>query len=111
MVFADVKSVVLGAFYFIVDAKGVRAWAYPLVVFGSNAILAYVAPILLKIHVLQEWSVGAGGKMVPMQQWWLDSFVARFGRVPGGWLYTISYIAAWWVILWVFYRKKIFLRV
>jgi hypothetical protein len=31
-----------------------------------------------------------------------DSFVARFGRIPGGWLYTASYIAAWWIVLFIF---------
>jgi predicted acyltransferase len=35
----------------------------------------------------------------------------RAGRVPGGWLYTFGYILFWWLILWLMYRKQIFLRV
>ena len=33
------------------------------------------------------------------------------GRINGGWLYTAAYIAAWWGVLFLFYRKQWFLRV
>lgn len=104
---AGLASIALALFYLIVDVKGWRRWAFPLVVFGSNAIVAYVAPILIKVHVLREWTVGA----VSVQQWFLERSVAWMGRVPGGWLYTTGYIVVWWIVLCVLYRKKIFLRV
>lgn len=109
---AGAATVVLGLFYLIVDAKSWRWWAFPLLVFGSNAIVAYVAPIIVKIHVLQEWSVPtAGGKWITIQQWALNESSQALGRVPGGWLYTAVYIVAWWLILWVLYRKKMFLKI
>lgn len=109
---AGTGSVVLALFHLLIDTNGWRAWAYPLLVFGANAITAYVAPILVKVWVLQEWQVHLpGGQMKPILQWLLDSSVNTFGRVPGGWFYTISYLLVWWVILWQLYRKKLFLRV
>lgn len=104
---AGTGSLVLGLFYLVIDALGWRWWAYPAVVFGSNAIVAYVAPILVKVHMLQEWTVGS----VPVQQWYLNTLIAHHGRIPGGWLYTATYIAFWWVTLFILYRKKMFLRV
>jgi predicted acyltransferase len=108
---AGTAALALGLFHLILDVAGWRPWSYPLVVFGSNAILAYVAPILVKVLVLQVWHIHAGGQSVPLLQWFLDSCVAHTNRVVGGWLYTIGYIAVWWVALWQLYRRKAFLRV
>lgn len=99
------------AFYLVIDQAGWKWLAMPLVVFGANAILAYVMPILVKVMILQEWSPPAPGKGKNMQEAWLHSMVENFGRWQGGWLYTISYILVWWVILAILYKKKVFLRV
>jgi predicted acyltransferase len=109
---AGTGSIALGLLYLTIDAQGWRRWAYPLIVFGSNAIVAYVVPILAKVWVLQEWQVRVpGGQTKPILQWLLDACITKTGRIPGGWLYTIGYIAAWWAVLWLLYRKRLFLRV
>lgn len=109
---AGTGSMVLGLFYLIIDAHRWSKWAFPLIVFGSNAIVAYVAPILVKLLILQKWQFAVPGHgSVPILQHWLDVLVAQFGRVPGGWIYTIAYIVVWWLILWQLYRRKLFLRV
>jgi len=108
---AGTGAIVLGFFYLLIDSNGWRAWSYPLLVFGSNAILAYVVPILVKVLVLQVWQVSVGGRLVPMQQWFLDYCVNHSDRVVGGWLYTLGFILAWWLVLWQLYRRKVFFRV
>jgi predicted acyltransferase len=103
---------VLALLFFLQDVAGCRAWAFPLVVAGSNAILAYVAPILVKIHVLQEWTwPAAGGATVPLQQAILRACVAAFGPVPGGWTYTALYLLFWWLVLLALHRRRLYLRV
>jgi len=105
-------TLALALFYALLDTTGWHAWAYPLLVFGSNAILAYVAPILAKALILQEWLVHvAPGQAVPVLQWWLDFWIHHTDRITGGWLYTLTYIAVWWVALWYLYRRRVFLRV
>ena len=109
---AGTGSLVLGLFYLIIDAHRISKWAFPLIIFGSNAIVAYVAPILMKLWVLQRWHVNVPGHgSVAVLQRLLDLCKAHFGIVAGGWLYTIGYIVVWWLILWQLYRKKLFLRV
>lgn len=113
---AGCGALALAALFLLIDVAGWRRPAFPLVVFGSNAIVAYVAPILVKIHVLQEWlwpPSGPGPSSAPssLQQAIQQALVADFGRVRGGWLYTLGYIGVWWLILFVLYRKRIFLRV
>jgi len=111
LVAAGTGTLVLGIFYLIIDAHKWSKWSYPLVVFGANAIVAYVAPILVKLWVLQRWHVGGKGHSAPVLQWWLDACKAHLGPVPGGWVYTIFYVAVWWVVLWQLYRRKWFVRV
>jgi len=104
---AGLGTLLMGIFYLLFDLKGWRFWAYPLVVPGSNALLAYLAPIVFKVWVLQGWTLGK----VSLQQAWLDFLVAYGGKITGGWLYTLSYIVFWWLVLWWFYHRRIFLRV
>jgi predicted acyltransferase len=86
---------------------------YPLIVFGSNALVAYVGAILFKVHVLQEWTARSplSGQQVTLQQAGLDWCVREAGdRIAGGWLYTGLYIGVWWFVCWCLYRRKLFLR-
>ncbi|HEY3265802.1 MAG TPA: heparan-alpha-glucosaminide N-acetyltransferase domain-containing protein [Armatimonadota bacterium] len=111
LLMAGSGSLMLGGLYAVMDAGGIKAWAYPLLVFGSNAIVAYVAPILVKAFMLQEWRMWTPHGRIPVQDWLLSVCVQRAGRVGGGWAYTVGYIGFWWCVLWLLYRKKVFLRV
>lgn len=106
-------SMILGFLYLTIDAGGLRAWAYPLIVFGANAITAYVLPILVKVLVLQQWTwTGPGnGARLTLQQTMYAFLYGHLGRIPGGWTYTAMYILFWWLVLFAMYRKKIFVRV
>jgi predicted acyltransferase len=102
---------VLGGLYLIMDVLGQRAWAFPLQVFGANAIVAYVAPILVKVHILQEWQwTMPDGSHLPLQQAFLHTCFVHAGHTAGGWLYTGTYILCSWCVLWVMHRKRVFLR-
>ncbi len=108
---AGLGCAVLAALYLTADVIGLRWLVYPLVVPGSNAIFAYVAPILVKVYILQGWTLPArAGGSVTIQQAYLDTLVREYGRIAGGWLYTMSYILLWWLILAWMYAKRILLR-
>ncbi|MEN6357049.1 MAG: DUF5009 domain-containing protein [Armatimonadota bacterium] len=85
---AGTATIMLGIFHFAIDMRGRKIWAYPLLVFGSNAIVVYVAPIVFKSLVLHPVHISTGG-----------------------WLRSLGYAAFWWIILWVLYRKRLFLKV
>lgn len=106
-------ALLLGTLYVLLDVKNTtgfwKVWALPLVIFGSNAIVAYVTPILVKLYILRVWTWP--GTHVPLEQAFLHSAVRRWGTVNGGWHYTLAYIGIWWLVLVILYRRKIFLRV
>lgn len=105
----------LGLMYILVDAVPGRwgaALAFPLIVAGMNAILVYVAPILTKALILRNITLnGPGGTPinaeVALQQW----CYMHWGRITGGWLYTVAYIGVWWLVLLFFYRRRWFLKI
>jgi len=108
---AGLGTLLLGVFYLIIDAAGWWHWSYPLLVLGANAILAYVMPILVKLLILENWQHPLNGVKVTLEQWLLAGAKGHYGPINGGWLYTAGYMLFWWIILWFFFRKKMFLRV
>jgi len=104
---AGLGTILLGILHYLVDARGWHGWAFVLKVLGSNALFAYVVPILVKVWLLQRIELGG----VSIQQHILTACQGLAGSYGGGWLYTLSYIVFWWLVLWVLYRQRIFLRV
>ncbi len=105
-------AALLGLLYFATDMKHLRAWAFPLVVMGRNAITAFVAPILVNIYILGGWGWSLpGGRFESLQEAWVKLYTGPMGAGLGGLLYTLSYLAAWWLVLFWMYRRKVFLRV
>jgi predicted acyltransferase len=106
-------AVVLSFFYYIIEERGKNRWAYPLIVFGSNAIVAYVVPILMKVWLFMTPVIGSpgDGRLISLQKWLITSLTGHLGVWAGGWLYTFGYIALWWLILWILYLKRWFVRV
>ncbi len=103
---------VLSAFYLLIDMRGWKAWAFPFVIFGMNAIVAYVLPILVKVYIFQEWMWDmSDGTHLPLGEAIPHWFFIHLGHVTGGWAYTAAYIVFWWLVLLQMYRKKVFVRV
>jgi predicted acyltransferase len=105
---AGLGTLGLLAFYLIGDARAgrQRALLSPLTVAGRNSLFAYVAPILAKLWVLDVWRVNWTGKSLSI----LDSLLilARrgLGDQAGGWLYSLGYVGAVWLVLWALARRN-----
>ena len=78
----------------------------PLEVFGGNALLGYIAPILFKTWVLQDWKLGSSN----LQDSALNGLTSQFGRELGGWAYTLLYLLLCWVFLRYCQSKKWYLK-
>ena len=108
---AGLGLVTLSALIVVVDVWKWHTLAFPLVVFGTNAIVAYVAPILIKVLVLQKMvcTLKDGSHLNAIDNF-LHYCVAHFGRYPGGWVYTLTYIVVCWLVLLAMYRGRVFVR-
>jgi predicted acyltransferase len=109
---AGMGTVVLGVMYLVIDVRGLRGWDFPLIVFGMNALVGYVAPILLKAYILLGWTCGLpNGGRASLQEAFIKYFKFHAGEINGGWMYTCAYILFWWLILLCMYKKRVFVKV
>ncbi len=108
---AGLGAILLAGLYWILDVKKWTWWAYPFLVFGSNALLAYVGPVLIKLVILQRVKITVHGVRLSLADTWIHLFTDSMGRIAGGWAYTMSYILVVWLVLAVMYQKRWFLRV
>ncbi|MGA8042489.1 MAG: heparan-alpha-glucosaminide N-acetyltransferase domain-containing protein [Terracidiphilus sp.] len=106
-------SLALFAFtYWAIEQRGWRTgWTWPWIIFGSNAIAAYMFSELVPSAL---WSIRfhAGGHPMDAMSW---TFLNSFEHIPNrGWAafaFSVSFTALCFVPVWVLYRKKIFLKV
>lgn len=102
-------ALLLGAFHWVMEGRGWRGWATPLVIYGKNAIAVFVASTLVA-KLLGSIRVSQGG---PTLKGWLYSnlFASWAGPVDGSLAFALSYVLLWLGAMGLLYRKRIFLRV
>ena len=106
---AGAASVLLAGFYWTMDVKKWRAWASPFMVYGMNAIAVFVASgLVAKLMGLIE--VGAAG--VSLKGWVYDHlFVFWAEPMNRSLAFALSYVLLWLFLMWLLYRKRIFIKI
>jgi heparan-alpha-glucosaminide N-acetyltransferase len=90
----------LAAFYWLIDLKGHKRWAFPLLVIGMNSIAAYC--------IAELW----GGFMTGALKRHLGQNTFKLlGEAYEPFLLGLGVLAIYWLMLFWMYRKKIFLRI
>jgi predicted acyltransferase len=102
----------LGFCYWLIDIKGYRKWAQPFVIFGVNALALFVGSGLLG-RVLSLVKVGEiNGKTVSLQQWIYGNLFAPLAApINASMLYAVAFIGFWLFLMWLLYRKKIYIKI
>lgn len=104
----------LAVCYWLVDIKGYRRMAIPLVVFGTNAITVYTLSILLD-WLLARWSLAQpDGSRVSLKMWiYVHGYAPLgqwFGPAAASFLYALTSVLLWLSLMWLLYRKRIFIN-
>jgi predicted acyltransferase len=103
--------------FWAVDQRGwgKKGWskglAWPWLVFGSNAIVAYMVSDLLPgtlDHIPFKWN---GQPISPL--WYVPTHIAAHISDPGwaAFTFSVSYAVICFIPVWILYRNKIFLKV
>lgn len=106
---AGCSLLLLGVLYWLIDVKG---WRKPLrqpwIVFGTNAIFAYMLSELLASTL---WSVHLHGN----EMLWTWIYQPCFSHIHppgvGSLLYSIAFTAVCWLVTYVLYWRRIFLKI
>jgi predicted acyltransferase len=84
-------------FYWVIDIKGLKAWAFPLVVVGMNSIAIYVA-----YQLTASWIRSVG-------RTWLGS--GLFEGTTGPLMQSLLVLAVLWTFCWWLWKRKVFIRI
>lgn len=102
----------LGLFYWIIDVRKFRAWAFPLVVVGMNPITIY-----LMYQLMKGWLSETLKRHVGTFLYWLNyrfhtDFDTRVFSGPYAAVYeSIAILFVLWLICYWLYRRRIFIRI
>lgn len=101
----------LGFCYWLVDIKGYQRWAKPFLIFGVNALALYVFSGLLS-ELLGVIKVGAEGASTSLQGWIFKTiFLSVAAPINASLMFAISYVLMWLFLMWLLYRKRIYIKV
>ena len=98
--------------YWLVDIKGYRRWAWPFIVFGVNAIALFVGTGLMAKAMGLIKIPQPDGLTISAQGWiFRNLFLSWAPPIRASLAYAISFILLWLFLMWLLYRKKIFIKV
>jgi predicted acyltransferase len=102
--------IVLAACMWIVDVKSWKKWAWPFLVFGSNAITAFFIATELAI-LSTRFHVHAGGRTITWHGYVYNHFFANLATPKNAsLLFAIFFVLLCFLPMWLLYRKRIFIK-
>jgi len=107
-----VSTALLAAFLWLIDVCKSTWWTGPFRVFGVNPILAFTASDLMAILIYRNFTVDYGGRTVAVQEWFNDVVLASW--LPpkiASLAFALLFVLFWYLVLRVFYRRGIVLKV
>jgi predicted acyltransferase len=109
---AGMASVTLATIMWLVDAHGWRRWTKFFVIYGMNPIVAFVGSGILARLLYSILKVDYQGRRVSVVEAIYRTFVAwGLPPVDASLAFALSFVLLWFGILWLLYRRQIFLKV
>lgn len=109
---AGLALIALGAIYYLVDVRGKRRWAQPALVFGMNAIAAFVLAGLVARLLYLVKVAGADGTAMTLKSWiYQNLFLSWLAGQNASLAYAAAFIIVIWLCMLPLYKKKIFIKI
>ncbi|MBR8533995.1 DUF5009 domain-containing protein [Carboxylicivirga sediminis] len=109
---AGLGTMLLAVLIWVIDIKGFKKWTSFFVVFGMNPLFIYaLSGLWVKtLYKLIQFK-SEDGVVIGYRALYESIFVPLAGNMNGSLLFAISHIVFFWLIGWVLYRYKIFIKV
>jgi predicted acyltransferase len=102
----------LGFCYYLIDIKGYKQWTKPFVIFGVNALALYIGSGLMARMIGIIKVTGADGKDVALQTWIYQTiFEPLADAKTSSVMFAVCFILFWLFLMWLLYRKRIYIKV
>jgi len=90
----------LAGFSWLIEVKGHKKWAFPLVVIGMNSIAAYLIAHLFEGFIVDSFHINLGQHIFQI-----------FGTALEPLTQGVAVLLTYWLILFWMYRRKLFLKI
>src|SRR6185295_16742336 len=98
--------------YWVIDIKGYRRWAKPFEIFGLNAIALYVVADLIAVLLELIHVNGPDGARISLGAWAFEKLFASWASPLNASLaFAVTFVLVCLGLMWVLYRRKIFIKV
>ena len=112
LVTTGIALLTLAACYWLIDIKGYKTWAKPFVIFGVNALPLFVFSGIMARMLGAFRVTGADDQPVALQKWIYENiFLSIAQPIDASLMYAISFILVWLLLMWLLYRKRIYVKV
>ena len=110
---AGLALLTLGFCYWLIDIKGYKRWSKPFVIFGVNALALFVfSGIMARLLGLIRVAGPEAGKDISLQQWiYGNVFLSWLAPLNASLAYAICFILFWLFLMWLLYRRRLFIKV
>lgn len=101
-----------GLFYWLIDLQAYRKWSVPLLVFGVNPIAAYVLSGLGARFLGMIKVSGPEGDAISLKAWLVERLLSLgIDPMNASLLFSLGFVLTWLLIMSLFYRYRIIIRV
>jgi predicted acyltransferase len=106
-------SILLAFLIWLIDLKGIKGWTPFFVVFGVNPLFIFALSGIWARFIGRLIHITApDGKSVTGSYWLYQNLIVPLaGELNGSLLYAISHVILFWLLGYILYRKKIFIKV
>jgi predicted acyltransferase len=102
----------LAACYWLVDIKGYEGWAKPFLVFGTNALAVYfLSEYFVLLASLVRFTLPDGSQIDILGLTYEKLFASWASPVNASLMYAVCMVLLWLGVMWLLYRKRIFIKV
>jgi predicted acyltransferase len=98
--------------YWMIDIKGYRRWARPFEIFGLNAIALYVVADLIAVLLEVIHISGPDGAKISLGSWVFEKLFASWASpVNASLAFAVTFVLVCLGLMWILYRRKIFIKI
>lgn len=119
---AGFATLFLALFYYVIDIKGHKNWTTPILFWGVNPMIVFflsgILPRVLSSIKVANPAYIAGNleensEQIGLQQYWNMFCIAPYFDDPkvASLMWALLNITFWSLVLWYFYKKKLFFKV
>ena len=104
---------VLGVCYWLIDIKGSIWWTKPFVIFGVNALALFVGSGMVgRVLNMVPGSTAPDGSLISLKVTIFEGVFAPLASpMNASLLFALCFIGLWLFLMWLLYRKNIFIKV